>query len=233
VTEEVIDQARIWEHFQSAASDAFAGAAPRYRFLASRIPKGASVLNVGVGQAGLEAMLLARGVAVHSLDPSESSIERARRELGLGDRARVGVSQAMPFDTAQFDVVVMSEVLEHLTDEALGSSIGEARRVLRAGGRLIGTVPANERLADRRTVCPDCGAVFHRWGHHQSFSPERIRALLEQHGFAAATLQVRAFPDWSRRQLRGLVKSAVLHVLGRAGSPIAFPHIYFVAMRQG
>jgi len=50
--------------------------------------------------------------------------------------------------------------------------------VLKRGGRFIGTIPANEDLVDNQVVCPDCGKLFHRWGHLQSFSEVRLRAEL-------------------------------------------------------
>ncbi|HYP67635.1 MAG TPA: class I SAM-dependent methyltransferase, partial [Thiobacillaceae bacterium] len=115
-----------------------------------------------------------------SLDPGEAAINRLREQYALGDRAKVGFSQAMPFPDRQFDAVVMSEVLEHLTDDILRATFVEVRRVLKPGGRFIGTVPADENLLDYRIVCPHCGELFHRWGHVQSFDEGRLRAMLSE-----------------------------------------------------
>ena len=79
------------------------------------------------------------------------------------EKAAVGYSDAIPFPNAHFDVVVMSEVLEHLPEDVLTSSLCEVDRVLRLHGRFIGTVPADEELAANQVVCPRCGEVFHRW----------------------------------------------------------------------
>lgn len=175
-----MDQTKIWDYFQNeeATGDAFAGARTRYEFLSRHIKPGMSVLNIGVGRGGLEAILLQKGAVVSCLDPSEKSIENLRKLFSLGDHARVGFSHAMPFADHQFDVVVMSEVLEHLNDEVLRATLGEVMRVLKLGGRFIGTVPADETLLVNQVVCPHCGELFHRWGHIQTFSRSRLTQML-------------------------------------------------------
>lgn len=175
-----MDQTKIWDHFQNsdAAGDVFASARPRYELLASRIAPDMRVLNIGVGRGGLEAILQKKGVIVSCLDPSEAAIDRLRRQYGLGESAKVGFSQAIPFPDSQFDVVVMSEVLEHLASDILTATLAEVNRVLKKSGKFIGTVPADENLADNHAMCPHCGELFHRWGHVQSFSEERLYKIL-------------------------------------------------------
>lgn len=177
-----MDQTKIWDYFQNndETGAAFVNAGPRYEHLAQQIKPGMHVLNIGVGRGGLENILLKKGGIVSCLDPSEKSIHRLREQYALGERAQVGFSQAMPFADCQFDVVVMSEVLEHLGDDVLQTTLVEARRVLKPAGRFIGTVPADENLLENRAMCPHCGESFHRWGHWQSFSAERLATVLAQ-----------------------------------------------------
>ena len=60
-------------------------------------------------------------------------------------RAHVGADVvALPFRDASFDAVKATEVLEHVAD--VPRALGECRRVLRPGGRLVATVPFLERL---------------------------------------------------------------------------------------
>jgi ubiquinone/menaquinone biosynthesis C-methylase UbiE len=175
-----MDQTKIWDYFQN--SDEVAGVAfnarPRYESMAKRISPNTSVLNIGVGHGGLEAILVKKSVIVSSLDPSEESIKKLRSQYELGNRAQVGFSQLMPFDDNQFDVVVMSEVLEHLTDVVIDATLREVFRVLKPHGRFIGTVPADEKLLDNRVMCPHCGEIFHRWGHAQTFTEQHLQHLL-------------------------------------------------------
>lgn len=228
-----MDQTNIWDHFQNAGetADVFTAALPRYEFIAQKIAPGTNVLNIGVGRGGLESVLVEKGVLVNCLDPSQSSIDRLREEHQLGERAKVGFSQSIPFEDGYFDVVVMSEVLEHLTDDVLSKTLTEVRRVLKPNGKFMGTVPANEILSTNVVMCPCCGKSFHRWGHLQTFSLLRMHELLLAHNFTVLRNETRTFPDWRRRGWNNRIKSFIRYVLGRVGSPIASPNIYFQAIR--
>jgi len=228
-----MDQNKIWDYFQGEddVGDTFAGARPRYEFLAQHIAPGMSVLNVGVGRGGLEAILLKKDAVVSCLDPSEKSIEKLRKRFSLGDRAQVGFSQAIPFADRQFDVVVMSEVIEHLNDEVLHISLSEVLRVLKSGGRFIGTVPADENLLCNQVMCPHCGEPFHRWGHIQTFSRSRLTQMLRS-CFENARLSRHFFGDvhllnWKGRI--GLTIKKVMVSLGIVGSGETY---FFSALKK-
>ncbi len=204
-----VGQEKIWEHFQNEGLESFSQSRGRQEFLARRLSPATRVLNIGVGNGVLESLALAKGVDIWSLDPSERSIDRLRQALGVGEKAQVGYSQAIPFADAHFDAVVMSEVLEHLDEAVLEATLDEVHRVLRAGGVFIGTVPARENLADSLVVCPDCGLQFHRWGHKSSFDIERLSAILATR-FAVDEVFEQFFIDWESvgwwRKLQGLIK---------------------------
>ena len=229
-----MNQDVIWDHFQSEGAEAFRHSDPRLAFLASRLRPSERVLNIGVGTGGLERQAAAKGVEIWSLDPSERAIERLRRELDLGERAKAGYSQDMPFPHGQFDAVVMSEVVEHLADDILMPTLAEVERVLKPGGRFIGTVPARENLADNEAVCPCCEHRFHRWGHVRSFDVADLRRLLETR-FEVAGIGERFFADWEgakwRRRIAGLAKRFLSwRGIGTYG---ANRSIFFVARRKG
>ncbi|RXZ43459.1 class I SAM-dependent methyltransferase [Crenobacter cavernae] len=176
-----MEQTKIWEHFQNdeaGAGDTF-NSGPRYKFIAKHIPSGASALNIGVGAGGLERLLYEKKVKIYCLDPSEKSIENLRNKYDLDECAQSGFSQSMPFPDNTFDFVVMSEVLEHLTNEVIEATVAEVKRVLKPGGTFIATVPAEENIAASQVCCPHCGELFHRWGHVQVFDEGKIEQLLE------------------------------------------------------
>ena len=70
--------------------------------------------------------------------------------------------QKMPFGNESLNVLISSDVLEHVADDSL--SFQEAHRVLRPGGRYIFTVPyAEERVVTQiRAVPVPGGEVVHR-----------------------------------------------------------------------
>jgi SAM-dependent methyltransferase len=224
-------QTRIWEYFQNEGAGSFRLAGPRLRYVAGLFPAGADVLDIGVGDGTFERLASARGVRVFVLDPDAQAIERARSELGLGDRAKTGTIQTLPWPDATFDGVVVSEVLEHLDDATLAAGLGEIRRVLKPGGRIVGTVPADEPLEAQRVVCPDCGRRFHRWGHEQSFTPERMRALLAGR-FEAPEVTRRWFVPWSHLNWKGKTQGALRKALARAGVWSEGHNLVFVAKKS-
>lgn len=226
---------KIWDHFQnnhSVSTLAFAGSLPRYRFLANKIGRNSRVLNIGVGNGGFERLLLEKDkVSIYCLDPSQDTIETLKKELLLGENAKRGYSQNIPFENSFFDYVVMSEVLEHLSDSDLEETLIEVKRVLKPEGIFMGTVPANEVLETNQAVCPKCGEIFHRWGHQQSFSISKLTMLLSRSGFKTQKVETRAFSDWTKRSVSAFVKNAIRWLLGRFGSPVAQPNIYFCAQK--
>lgn len=202
-------QDKIWEHFQNEGVEAFSRSLGRLEFLARRLSPAQRVLNIGVGNGSLELLAATKGVDIWSLDPSERAIEKIRQSLGMGEKAQVGYSQALPFPDSHFDTVVMSEVLEHLDEAVLEKTLDEVHRVLRTDGVFIGTVPARENLADSLVLCPDCGAKFHRWGHKSSFDIDRLSAVLTTR-FSINEMSERFFIDWESvgwwRRIQGLIK---------------------------
>jgi SAM-dependent methyltransferase len=96
-----------------------------------------SVLDIGCGNGSQLAVPLSRlGYRVTGVDPHGPSIERARAMCAKAEFLCGHVSDVPP---QKFDVVIISEVLEHLHHpEAL---LSEALQLLAPGGLLIVTIP--------------------------------------------------------------------------------------------
>jgi SAM-dependent methyltransferase len=119
-------------------------AARTRELLARYLPSApADVLDVG-GANGVYALPLARaGYRVRLLDPMPMHVEAAR----AGSRrqpehplagAEVGDARALPYPDASADAVLLFGPLYHLVDaEDRQRALGECRRVLRPGGRLL------------------------------------------------------------------------------------------------
>eukprot|EP00929_Paragymnodinium_shiwhaense_P122843 TRINITY_DN9601_c0_g1_i3.p1 TRINITY_DN9601_c0_g1~~TRINITY_DN9601_c0_g1_i3.p1 ORF type:complete len:235 (-),score=20.06 TRINITY_DN9601_c0_g1_i3:151-855(-) len=101
--------------------------------------KGPRSLATGCGGGILSNALVVMdpGYSVVGIDLSEGGIAYARstaEKLGHSGRASfdLGSAYKLPFEDGSFDSVVISDVLEHLSD--LPTALSEARRVLRPGG---------------------------------------------------------------------------------------------------
>lgn len=204
-----MNQDIIWDHFQNEGIAAFERSSPRLEYIVRRLRRGERVLNIGVGSGTLERLASAKGVEVWALDPNARAIEKLRDSLPIGERAQVGYSQEIPFPDDHFDSVIMSEVLEHLDEAVRLKTIVEVHRVLKPGGRLIGTVPARERLEDNAVVCPKCEHHFHRWGHQVRFDIAAATLMLARQ-LVPETVHERFFNEWDSagwgRRLTGLLK---------------------------
>lgn len=196
--------------------------------MAKEIPSGAKVLHIGVGRAELDGLLIEKGIHLSCLDPSEKSIEAIRKRYKAAVEAKVGYSQDIPFADASFDYLVMSEVLEHLDTGVLEKTLSEVRRTLRRDGRFIGTIPADENLEESMVVCPKCGDKFHRWGHQQRFSADRISVFLKAH-FKRVSIRRMIFSDPMALNWKGKIFWIARYCQAALQVPGSHQHFFFEA----
>jgi SAM-dependent methyltransferase len=96
----------------------------------------------GGGPGSYAAALARRGYRVHLVDPLPLHVEQARQAAGSGPAAAftaaVGDARELAEPGRSQDAVVLFGPLYHLTEAAdRRQALGEARRVLRPGGRLL------------------------------------------------------------------------------------------------
>lgn len=149
---------------------------------------GPSVLEVGCGEGHL-ARFLANGwdaPPIVAFDISPAVVREAVR-LGGGPRFFVGDSYALPFPDKSFDLVVMCEVMEHLSEPE--TALSEISRVARQG--CLVSVPREPLW---RALNLARGSYWSDWGntpgHVQWWSKRAFLRLLGRHG----TLRAAAAP---------------------------------------
>lgn len=133
---------------------------------------GGRVLDVGCRYGALTRAYLA-GNDVVGVDVDREALEKAA-SLGI-EPVWADAAEALPVEDESFDVVVLGELLEHLPMPA--HTVAEARRVLRPGGNLVGSVPNAYRLKSRLRFLlgypPDLDPT-----HLHLFAPDELRSLL-------------------------------------------------------
>ncbi len=174
----------------------------RKHFLLERVTAGARVLDVGCGEGRFTAELVRAGAHAVGIDVAEEPLRRARaRHPGLDVRL-VDVDGAWELADAEFDVVWAGEVIEHVADTA--AWLSEVRRVLRSGGALLVSTPANGALALIRSAVSRRAFAerFDPLGDHlRYYSRDTLTVLLGELGFEAINVRGAGGPPGARRLL--------------------------------
>jgi 2-polyprenyl-3-methyl-5-hydroxy-6-metoxy-1,4-benzoquinol methylase len=171
------------------------GADERARLIAALVGgPGLEVLDLGC-RTGALTQHYAPGNTVTGVDVDRNALEQAVERLGIST-AWADVEEGLPFEDESFDVVVAGELLEHLADPA--ATVAHASRVLKPGGRLVGSVPNAFRLKSRiRFVAgrhPETDAT-----HLQLFTPAALRALLADFDRVEVRFAVGRYVRWHPR----------------------------------
>jgi SAM-dependent methyltransferase len=161
------------QHWKSAGDASHAQERERIRLTASAVPSGVKrILDVGCGDGRLsEAIRHKQECFLVAFDLSMTALHRLAGPKVCGSAAQ------MPFRDRSFDLVVCTEMMEHLPEETYGAVEKEISRV--ANGFILITVPNQENLTENLALCPTCGSQFHIWGHLRTFSCRTLENLFE------------------------------------------------------
>jgi demethylmenaquinone methyltransferase/2-methoxy-6-polyprenyl-1,4-benzoquinol methylase len=111
--------------------------------VASEVPPGARVLEIGCGTGELASLLCARGASVHAFDLSPSMIDMARSRIqsenlhGRLECTEMGIEGMDGLPDRAYGAVVSTLVLSELSDDERRFALRHAFRVLAPGGVLV------------------------------------------------------------------------------------------------
>jgi SAM-dependent methyltransferase len=147
------------------------------------IPQGVStILDVGCGDGRFTNQLVGQVERVMGVDGSEKALQYVQAE-----KCQASVD-ALPFADSTFELVVTTELLEHLPEEIYQRAIQELLRVAKKW-ILIG-VPAQENLNLGKAWCARCGRRFHVNHHMRAFSRYELLNLFRGKAKCSAIREV-------------------------------------------
>lgn len=149
-------------------------------YLARWVPADSDVLELGAGWCDFSNAVTARSVTAMDIDATVT------RAAGPGVTAVVGdCTDLSRFGDACFDVVLASNLLEHLERDVAERMLAEARRVLRPGGRLI-LIQPNFRLNPKE--------YFDDYTHVAIYTDRSLRDMLTAMGWTVEHVAARFLP---------------------------------------
>lgn len=129
------------------------------------------IVEIGAGSGTITARLAAHG-PVTAIEPSEWAVGELRDRFAGDDRVRVVHGDVTDLEPTSCDTVVMSNVLEHIPDDA--DALARIHAALRPGGRVVVFSPAFDTLYSE----------FDRQiGHFRRYQLGHLRTRLRSAGF--------------------------------------------------
>lgn len=163
---------------------------------------GEALLDIGTGRGDILPVALRMGASrAVGVDYSEAAVALAQQTLDAaesseGAEALLADARRLPVDDSSFDLVTMLDVVEHLNDEELSTSLCEASRALKPGGRIFVHTAPNRlvytvsyrvqrhlRPGRARRWPEDPRNDFERRMHVNEQSPKSLKSTLSAAGY--------------------------------------------------
>ncbi len=155
------------------------------RFVAAQ--PGDHIADVGCETGFIAAMLAPQAGHVTCIDIDPAMLEIARQRIQAENvDFRAGNVEALSLDDAQFEVVLASEILEHVPD--IRAALGELVRVTRPGGRIILSLPNDALIVRAKQTLRRLGLGWMlggltsniALGHVGVYNRASLRAILQE-----------------------------------------------------
>jgi len=145
------------------------------------IEPGMNILDVGCGTGSLSVAAkqnLGLDGRVVGIDPSSNMVNLAHQkaeEVDVEVDFQVGVIESLEFDDNQFDLVLNSLMMHHLTDELKVTGLQEVHRVLKPNGTLL--------IIELDPGAFSLASLVHGHSAQLSTELENTRRIMESLGF--------------------------------------------------
>ena len=152
------------------------------------LKKSNTIVDLGCGEGSLMRRLLENAhskLLIYGIEPSSSSRTAAHEACSAYKQFSGTYNTVDNFLKEQPcpDLIIISEVIEHLYDEQLTVLFDDVLRLMTDQTTLIITNPNNEDLEKNYIFNPIDGSLFHRWQHVRAWTAKSLSEFLESKGF--------------------------------------------------
>lgn len=176
---------------------------------------GASVLELGCGAGGTGRAVLKSGkagryVGIELNEAAARIAAEALSEVKVGDVEAIDLTECK----GQFDVLIISEVLEHLTDPWV--TLRRLTECLKPGGMVFASSPNIAQWKIVRGLLlgefryEDSGVMDRT--HLRWFTPESYQAMFRDAGVAVQSVRPIREPGWKARAVNNLTGGRFSHL---------------------
>ncbi len=146
--------------------------------------EGKDILDIGSSFGWFEKMALENKCkSVTGIEPKKKDFYSAKKEVP-GATFKKGSALNLSFKKKSFDLVVMFDVIEHIPKNTEPKAIGEIKRVLRPGGKLVLSTPFDYWLS--KIMDPAWWLIGHR--HYKEME---LAQMLMKSGFKIESIEKR------------------------------------------
>lgn len=117
----------------------------RLIFIKNQIGEGKTVVELGCRYGDVIKLIYEKN-DVTGVDIDRGALKICEKRYGIKTKV-ANLNEMLPFSNDEFDRVLLTEVLEHLP--YIDLSLKEIQRILRPGGKLVGSVPNGARLKNK------------------------------------------------------------------------------------
>jgi len=121
-----------------------------------------SVLDIGCGNGIITNMI--NKEIVLGMDFAAIPLKNVKKDVICAS------IDSIPIREYKFDLIIMTEVLEHISNQIYAEAIQEINRL--GAKYLLITVPFNENLEMEQCKCSSCGFIFNASHHYQKFADQ-------------------------------------------------------------
>jgi 2-polyprenyl-3-methyl-5-hydroxy-6-metoxy-1,4-benzoquinol methylase len=142
------------------------------------------VCDYGCGPGYLIDHLLKRNLQVYGIDFSKESVQLMNQRLAnYSNFLGCSTLDNNEWKNLKFDIIIVSEVVEHLYDSDLSVLFENISLILAEGGKFIFSTPNNEQLSKSIVYDQKLDRFLHKWQHVRCWTKNSFTGVLNLNGF--------------------------------------------------